>query len=194
MENRTMGTEDDIREKLLQGHTPKMLIESGYKKSTVYKVYETIRQFTNTVNPPVWTIESITFSNSGRYMPGAVGQVSFSFRNKAERDLYVMNLGIQTEWMGRQNQWIAQPIRELLRPGQAKFISLSFLIPSDQPLGEYEFYFGVEGQYLPAQSYESTMLTTQWSEPKIIEVKRPFTGINIFLSHSVHDKYLVREL
>lgn len=189
-----MGIEDDIRTKLLQGQTPKALIELGYKKSTVYKVYETIRQFTNDVNPPMWVIESINFSNGARYMPGAAGQVSFTFRNKAERDLYVTNLGIQTEWLGRQSQWIAQPIRELLKPGQAKFVSLSFLIPADQKLGEYEFYFGIEGQYLPAQSYESTMLTTQWSEPKIIEIKRPSTGITIFLSHSVLDKSLVTEL
>lgn len=189
-----MGIEDEIRTKLLQGQTPTALIELGYKKSTVYKVYEGIRQFTNTVNPPKWVIESINFSSGGRFMPGTNGQVSFTFRNKAERDLYVTSLGIQTEWLGRQNQWIAQPIRELLKPGQAKFISLSFPIPADQKLGEYEFYFGLEGQYLPAQSYESTMLTTQWSEPKIIEIKRPYTGITIFLSHSVKDKSLVTEL
>lgn len=189
-----MGIEEDIRDKLHQGITPKNLIEQGYKKSTVYKVYETQRQFTNQVNPPMWTIEAISFSNGARYLPGNSAQVSFYFKNNADRDLYVMNLGIQPEWLGRQTQWIAQPIRELLRPGQTKFVSFSFVIPSDLPLGEYEFYFGVEGQYLPAQSYENTRLTTQWSEPKIIEVKQPTRGINIFLSHSIHDKYLVSEL
>lgn len=194
MDFQNMGTEDEIREKLQQGFTPASLVESGYKKSTVYKVHETIKQFNNTTNSPKWTITNIVFNNGGYFMPGNTVRVNFHFKNNAERDLYVLNLGLRPEWMISENKWITQPVKELLKPGQMKFISLTFDIPLNCSLGEYDLYFGVEGQYLPVQSYEDTMLTTQWSDPIVLHVKRPRTGVTVFLSHSMQDQYLVREL
>lgn len=189
-----MGIEDEIREKLQQGFTPASLVENGYKKSTVYKVHEIIKQFNNTTNPPKWTIASIAFNNDGRFMPGTTVRVSFYFKNTGERDLYVVNLGVRAEWMIFENRWMAQSVKELLKPGQMKYVSLSFDVPNNLSLGEYDLYFGVEGQYLPVQSYEDTMLTTQWSDPVVLHIKRPRTGVTVFLSHSVQDQYLVRDL
>jgi hypothetical protein len=189
-----MLIEEQIRQLLLTGQSPKSVIEKGFKKSTVYKVYDSVKQFTNPVNLPKWTIEAIAFNNNGRYMPGNTAQINFYFKNNSDRDLYIVNLGVQPEWMIKQNQWIAQPLKELLKAGQRKFLSLSFGVPNNLPLGEYELYFGVEGQYLPVHNFEDTALTTQWSDPKIINVKKPSTGVSIFLSHGVQDSYLVQQL
>lgn len=190
-----MGIEDDIRYELHQGTDLKDLIDNrGYKKSTVYKVLESIKTHSNNVNPPDWSIESIQFNKyDKRYMPGNAVRITFVFRNQSQRDLYVYNIGIQPEWLTDEKKWFSQPLKELLKPRQTKYITISFPIPPDTRLGEYELLFGVEGQFLPVQENAGS-LTTTWSTPIILHVKHPFSNNKIFLSHSIQDKFLVREL
>lgn len=192
-----MGTEDKIRELLLQGHEPRSIIrDHKFAKSTVYKVHESIRSFQDKVTPHNWVIENIMINGQTqpRVMPGDTIRINFSFRNNNNQDFYAVNLGIQPEWMVQENRWTCQSIKDLIKPGQSKFVSLSFEIPSDLSLGEYEITFGVEGQYLPVQDYGGQSLTTHWTNPTILNVKKPSKNIRIFLSHSIQDEYLVREL
>lgn|GEM_PF-2239739 len=191
-----MGIEDEIRYLLHQGRTPQELVNSphNYKKSTIYKVAETIKTFSKTISPPQWSIQNIRFNKpDSRYMPGEVVRVDFTFRNESRRDLYVLNIGVRAEWMIKENMWYSQPLKEIIRPMQAKFVSISFPIKRDISLGEYELLFGVEGQYLPVLENEGG-ITTTWSEPIILSVKHPLSGNKVFLSHSVQDKFLVRQL
>ncbi len=190
-----MGIEDEIRNYLHQGLTPKQVIENhNFKKSTVYKVAETIQTFSDNVNPPEWSILNIRFNKpNDRYMPGEAVQVNFTFQNQSNRDLYVINIGIQTEWMIKESKWYSQQVKALIKPNQSRFISISFPIPRNIGLGEYELHFGVEAQYLPATGYEN-QITTDWSHPLILHIKHPLSNNKVFLSHSVNDQFLVREL
>ena len=192
-----MGTEDKIRNLLLQGYQPRTLVsEQGFKKSTVYKVYDTVRTFEDNIIPHEWTFENIQINgqNQPRVMPGNMIRMSFSFKNNTNQDFYVVNLGVQPEWMVQENRWICQSFKDLVKPGQSKFVSVSFEVPSNISLGEYELTFGAEGQYLPVQNYGEQSLTTHWTSPIILDVKKPSKGITIFLSHSIQDEYRVREL
>jgi hypothetical protein len=194
-----MGKEDEIRNLLQQGYTPKSVIGLGYPKSTVYKVAATVQTFTNAITEPVWSVENIN-SNKGifddsnpRFLPGQQMTLNYDFVNKSPQDMYVKSLGVQTEWMIREGIWWSQNVGDVLRPGQRRHVTLSFPVPVNLPLGEYEVSFGVEGQFLPVQGY-SGPIQTQWSNPLILHVRHPMTGQVIFLSHSVQDIRLVREL
>jgi len=190
-----MGVEDEIRELLQNGNSPTSVIEMGFKKSTVYKIYNSIKTFSNKINKPNWIIENIIFNKPNtRYLPGESVSVNFYFKNNSERDLYIINLGIQTEWMIKDNTWYSQKLNSVLKPNQKKFMTITFPIPQEIPLGEYELLFGVECQYLPVQDYREQSITTQWSEPQILHIKHPLTNDKIFISHSVKDKQLVYQL
>lgn len=189
-----MGIEDDIRYHLLQGATPKTVIEQHhYRKSTVYKVAETIRTFSSNTIPPLWRIGNIRFNkNDSRYMPGEAVRVDFYLTNEASKDLYLQKIGIQTEWMINQGIWYSNSVNSIIKPRDWKYFSISFPVPPEIPLGEYELLFGVEGQYLPAISQER--VETTWSYPQVLNIKHPLSGKKVFLSHSVENKFLVREL
>ncbi len=192
-----MGTEEKIRDMLLQGYEPKSLVrDHGFKKSTVYKVYDNVRTYEDNVKPHEWTFENILINgqNQPRIMPGNTIRISFSFKNNTNQDFYVVNLGVQPEWMAQESKWVCQSFKDLVKPGQSKFVSVSLEVPSDTSLGEYELTFGVEGQYLPVQNYENQSLTTHWTHPIILNIKKPSKYLTIFLSHSIQDEYLVREL
>ncbi len=190
-----MGIEDEIRELLQKGNTPQSVIDLRYKKSTVYKIYNTLKTFTGTVNRPDWTIENIIFNKSDmRYLPGESVAVNFYFKNNSQHDLYVVNIGIQAEWMIRDNTWYSQKLNEVIRPQQKKYLALTFSIPSTEPLGEYQLSFGVECQYLPVRDVRDQALSTRWSDPIILHLKHPLAGEKLFLSHSVKDKQLVYQL
>lgn len=194
-----MGKEDEIRSLLQQGHTPKYVIGLGFPKSTVYKVAASIQTFTSQVAEPVWGVENIT-TNKGifddwnpRFLPGEQLTLNYDFVNKSPQDMYVKSLGVRTEWMIRDGIWWSQNIGDVLRPGQRRHVTMSFPVPINTPLGEYEITFGVDGQYLPVQGY-SAPIQTQWSNPLILHVRHPMRGQVVFLSHSVQDIRLVREL
>lgn len=189
-----MGTEDEIRYHLHQGISPKTLIEQyNYRKSTVYKVADSIRTYSTNTTPPLWTIGNIRFSKiNARYLPGEAIRIDFYLQNQASRDLYLQNIGIQTEWMINQGTWYSNSVNSIIRPKEWRYFSISFPIPNEISLGEYELLFGVEGQYLPAISQER--VSTIWSYPQVLHIKHPLTGKKVFLSHSVENKFLVREL
>ena len=190
-----MGREDEIRNLLQEGHTPISLIHRGHKKSTVYKIYNTLKTFSGKITKPNWIIENIVFNKpTVRYLPGESITVSFYFKNNSERDLYVVNVGIQTEWMIKDHTWYSQKLNIVLKPNQKKYMNLTFPIPQTLALGEYELLFGVECQYLPVTDYGGQSIVTQWSEPQIVNIKHQLTNETLFLSHSVKDIQLVYEL
>ena len=187
--------EEEILSLFHQGYTAKQIMEMNYKKSTVYKVSNDFKTFSGQVRKPLWKIENIIFDHPNcRYFPGNIVNVNFEIVNYSIHDLYILSVGIQTEWMIKENIWTSQVLKDLLKPKQRSRIKLSFQIPYDIPFGEYELLFGLEGEYLPTQGYNESPLCPIWTEPLVLHVKYPLIHETVFLSHSVKDIYLVREL
>jgi hypothetical protein len=191
-----MGVEEEIRKQLLQGYTPRQLIQKGYQKSTVYKVYNSIKQhiYTADINKPGWQITNIRFNREGaRYLPGDIVSLSFNFHNLSNNDIYLHRIGLNAEWLP-PDKWQVIDVRDLVKSGQERPFSLTIQVPKDITLGEYELRLGVEKQYLPTIGYQSEHLTVEWSEPVIIHIKKPLNGNKVFISHSVHDIAMIRQL
>jgi len=185
-----MSTEDEIANRLLQGYTPAQLINEGYKKSTVYKVNQEIRAHMMQTTKPEWMIKNLNPAEL-RALPRQTRSLSFQFENTSDKDMYLYKAGIWVEWMP-SDTWVAQDVRDLIRPGQKRFFSFILSVPADIALGEYSMALGVEMQYLPANEYQT--MQTQWTEPLVFHVKEPLRNIRIFLSHSTNDLSLVRQL
>lgn len=187
-----MGIEDEIRILFSQGYTPQAILSSHpyYKKSTVYKVYRELSTRQVPLTPPQWYVKISPDIESKRYLPGVVERVTCDIRNNASLDFYVTTSGLQPEWL--QGQWHVNTERFLLRPGESRPVRIDLPIPQDVELGEYELRFGVEGQYLG--SGVANLSTVQWAEPFVLQVKLPRTGYKLFLSHSVRDMRLVRQI
>ncbi|MFX0206249.1 MAG: toll/interleukin-1 receptor domain-containing protein [Candidatus Hodarchaeota archaeon] len=190
-----MGVEDEIRELLQKGITPIDIINKHhYKKSTVYKINNEMKMREKPISEPEWIIENINL-NKSRYQGGDRASISYQLRNISPMDLYVYRVGIELEWMRKENTWYIHGERFLLKTGDSKSLRGEFSIPIDCPLGEYDLIFGIEGQFLsPKMIGHSTSYQTQWSMPLILEVKRPTTGVKIFISHSTKNISLVRSL
>lgn len=187
-----MGIEDEIHELLLQGNLPRDLIQRGYKKSTTYKVYNSLTTNSVPITQSAWLAEGITFSK-GRFLPRDIAQVSFQVKNNSSADLYVYRAGAQPEWLYRENTWYPQELRILLAPAERKKVSVSFPIP-DLALGEYEIIFGLEGQFLsPDLNFAPTGNSPLWTTPATIEIKYP-VSCQVFISHSTQNLSLVRQL
>jgi len=183
------GIEDEILEYLKQGLSPKEIIEMGYKKSTVYKVYQKFKALTCKLQY-AWKIEDIKISPKKRFLPGEYVTISGYFKNTSDRDFYLYRIGIQPEWLIKDNEWFAREIRQVIKPGERKFVSFRMKIPKDIPFGEYELRFGVEGQYL--MTGEPPKFS--WAEPPVIlHVKHP-VWLKVFISHSSKDLSLIRLL
>lgn len=187
-----MGVQDEITKYLQDGYTPQQIISMGYKKSTVYKVHETLKTYITQIGKADWYATDIRF-NEPRYLPRDKISVSFSFENTSSKDMYLYEMGIWVEWL-KQGEWYAQGVRDLVKAGQRRFFSFLIPIPNDISLGEYELRFGIKSQYLPVMEYEDQTLQVQWSEPEIIHIKYPLTGVKIFISHSTQDMQLIRQL
>jgi hypothetical protein len=185
-----MSIEDDIASRLLQGYTPIQLVNEGYKKSTVYKVNQEIKARLMQTTKPEWMITNILPAEP-RGLPRQNVSLSFQFENASAKDMYLYRIGIWTEWM-QGDTWIAQEVKDLIRPGQKRFFSFILSIPDNISLGEYMMHFGIEMQYLPATEYQP--LQTLWAEPLVFHVKEPLRGLRIFISHSTKDMTLVRQL
>lgn len=182
-----MPMEEEIGDHLRKGKTPKELIQMGYSKSTVYKVYR--RFYEGEVRETYSSWEIKCKFDQERYQPVQRGNVEFTLKNTSTSDLYVYRVGIQPEWM-KEREWYALPARILLHPLEEKKFTISFEIP-DLPFGEYRVSFGVEGLYLyPLKSEQSI----QWSEPVYIHIKMPRCDMMVFISHSVKDMHLIRQL
>lgn len=186
----SMSVEDEIRNKLMQGYSPQQVIQQGYKKSTVYKIYSSTKSQSFQITQPSWSIQNATALDV-RYLPGQSVPLGFLFRNDSLLDIYVNKIGLRAEWM-QPDSWHAQEINDLVKRGTQRWFSFSLPIPRDVKLGEYELLFGLEGQYLPTTQFQPTQV--EWSEPAILHVKQPLTGMKIFFSHSTEDITLVRQL
>jgi hypothetical protein len=188
----SMGIEDEIRALFSQGYTPQSILSSQpYKKSTVYKVYRELSTRQAPVAPPQWYVNVSPHPETKRYLPGGLERFTCDVRNNAPMDLYVTSSGMQPEWL--RGQWHINPERFLLRPGESRSLRIDLPIPQDIALGEYELRFGIEGQYL-GQGGISNLSAIQWAEPFALQVKCPRNGYKLFLSHSVKDLNLVRQV
>ncbi len=186
-----MGVEEEIQQLLLEGRTPKEVIQMGYQKPTVYKIHGILKKGTVTETYSLWCIENIKFSQD-RYQPNQSGIVTFELRNTADTDLYVYRVGIQPEWL--KEKWYSITLRVLLHPNEKKQSVIGFDIPQ-LPLDEYGIRFGTEGQYLyPSIRGIKGEQYIQWSEPVFIDIKMPRMRYKIFISHSTQDMFLIRQL
>lgn len=186
-----MGVEDEIRTLLVKGYSAQDVIRQGYRKSTVYKVYSSSITEAVPVSPPAWWINWQV--GKQRYLPGEIASFRYSLKNTSGMDLYVYRTGIQPEWL--EGHWYAQEGRFLLRPGETRKLAINVSVPSDISLGEYEMRWGVEGQFVGVGAPVSgSNIQTQWTEPFVLEIKKPLTGYRVFISHSTADMYLVRQL
>lgn len=186
-----MGIEDSIRDLLSKGYSPQDIIREGFRKSTVYKVYNEFTAELVPVTAPAWQISWQL--GKQRYLPGDTVTFRYSVRNASGIDLYVYRTGVQPEWS--VGEWYAQENRLLLHPGHSRNLALNVLIPADIPLGEYEMRWGLDAQFVgPGAPISNSTIQTQWTEPFVLEVKKPRTGYKVFISHSTRDMYLVRQL
>ena len=186
-----MGKEDEITRYLLQGYAPQQVIDMGYSKSTVYKVYQGVKSYLTPVTKPDWVVNIVPAEP--RCLPEKSISMKINFENRSDRDLYLYRVGISSEWMD-SDKWLAQDVKDLIKSGRSRLFSFVLPVPSSTALGEYELRFGIEGQYLPVRGGSDQHMQTQWSEPIIFHVKHPPTGIKVFVSHSTQDMHLVREL
>jgi hypothetical protein len=185
-----MRIEEQIALRLQQGAAPSQLIAEGFRKSTVYKVLNALKVRQAPTPAPLVLVQLTT--DRDRYLPGATAQASFTVTNNSAADLYVFQAGVRPEWVA-QNQWIPTTIRKLLGPSASTVVRLSLPIPSDLTLGEKDLFFGVQGQWVGPQS-TSPSSEVMWTNPMLIRVQRPWTGIKVFLAHSVFDMSLVSQL
>ncbi len=186
-----MGIEDQIAFRLRQGTPARQLVAEGFKKSTVYKVLDTLSASAN--SPAPTSLLSVQLATDhDRYLPGATVQATFSVTNHTSADLYVFQAGARPDWIG-QNDWIATTIRKLLGPGAAMTVRLSLAIPPDTTLGEKDLFFGIQGQWVGPQS-SSPSGELMWTNPMVLRVQRPRAGLNVVISHSVFQMSLVAQL
>jgi len=149
--------------------------------------------YTADINKPGCQITNIRFDREvARYLPGDMVSLSFDFHNLSDNDIYLHRIWLQAEWL--RDEWYVMDVGDLVKSGQERPFSLTIQVPKEIALGEYELMFGVEKQYLPATGYQGENLAVEWSEPVIIHVKKPLNGTKVFISHSVHDIVLIRQL
>lgn len=186
-----MNIESNIRDLLASGYSPQDVIREGYTKSTVYKVYRNLAAQRVPIMLPAW--QSSVETRKDRYLPGETAVISYSVRNTSGIDLYIYRIGIQPEWL--QGEWYARESRSLLRPGESQSVVLNVPIVADIALGEYEMRCGLDAQFVgPGAPPSIPAIHTQWTEPFILEIKKPLRGYKVFISHSTADMYLVRQL
>src|SRR5258708_27042170 len=83
----SMGIEGQIATRLQEGATPKQLIAEGFRKSTVYKVAETLRAHQAPAPPPPLLVSLAT--DRDRYLPGETAHATVTLANRTTADLYV---------------------------------------------------------------------------------------------------------
>jgi hypothetical protein len=178
-----MGIEEQIALRLQQGVAPRDLIGEGFRKSTVYKVFDALRPHQAPTPAPLLLVHLTTDRTS--YPPGVAAQASFAVTNQTAADLYIFQAGVRPEWLS-PSEWIPTTVRKLLAPGTSLTVRLIVSIPVEIELGEKELLFGVQGQWVGPQS-TSPSSAIMWTNPLIIRIQRPRTGTKVFLSHSVVD-------
>ncbi len=200
-----MGIEDDVRSYIARGYDPQQLIQLGFKKSTVYKVYAEQKPTTSVAGQAMWSAQGISFNRGidGRYLPQETATIGFTVVNQSPSDMYVFRAGVQPEWLERhlgtgQSEWLTQDGTFLLRPNQGRAFRLRMEVPGDLVLGQYDLRFGIEGQFLTphAPAFNSAFGPTpcpQWTEPVVFRVQYPLRQ-SAFVSHSTSNMSLIRQL
>jgi hypothetical protein len=186
-----MKIEEQIGHRLRQGVPAAQLVGQGFRKSTVYKVLDSLRAPANSLAPtPLVTVHMTT--NSERYLPGATVQATFTLTNNSGADMYIFQAGVRPEWISRAD-WIATTIRKLLGAGGSMQVRLNLAIPEQTTLGDKELLFGIQGQWVgPLTNSPSSEL--MWSSPMILKLQRPPIGIKVFITHAVFDPSLIAQL
>ncbi len=90
-----------------------------------------------------------------------------------------------------KDTWFKIDVKELVKGGGQRWFNFQVPIPHDIGLGNYELVFGVEGQYLPGSQLQPQV---EWSVPAVLQIKKPWTGLQAFFSHSNNDGLLVASL
>jgi len=186
-----VGTEDQIAFRLRQGAPPRQLIEEGFKKSTVYKVLDSLTGAANAPAPSALIAVQLN-TDRERYLPGMTVQATFLMTNHTSSDLYVFQAGARPEWIA-QNEWIPTTVRKLVGPAASLSVRLPIAIPLETTLGEKDLFFGIQGQWVGPQS-SSPSGELMWTTPMVLRVQRPPSGLRVFVSHSVHQASLVAQL
>lgn len=151
-----LGIEDKIRSELIQGTSVKSLIVSGYKRSTVYKVNGDIRTVSEHITPQ-WSIGNIRFDKYDRhYNSGEAVRITFDLKNLSSMNLYVRKIGIQTEWMIKENIWVFQKVNEIVDGYWPKRYTIDFAIPKETELKEFKIEFLMEGIFIPQEELPIT--------------------------------------
>jgi hypothetical protein len=185
-----VGIEEQIASRLQLGAEPRELVAEGFRKSTVYKVAETMRAHHAPTPAPMVLVNLTT--DRERYLPGEIAQLRFALTNQSSTDLYVFQAGVRPEWL-EPGQWVPSLQRKLLSPGDTLPVRLSLPLPPALPLGEKELLFGVQGQWVGPDS-RSPSNEIMWTSPLLLRLQRNWTGATVFLAHSVRDISLVSKL
>ncbi len=185
-----MGIEDQIATRLRDGATPRDLIAEGFRKSTVYKVLDSLKPQAAPTPAPLLVVHPSPDRPS--YPPGSAAQITFTVTNQGSADLYIFQAGVRPEWFP-SNQWIPTGVRKLVAPASSLALRITVALPAELELGERELSFGVQGQWVGPQS-TSPASEIMWASPMIIRIQRPPTGIRVFVSHSVFDMSWVARL
>jgi len=201
-----MGIEDEVRSYLTRGYNPQQIIRQfGFKKSTVYKVYNEQKSSIALVTQASWSAKNISFDRGldGRYLPGETATIRFNLINQSPSDLYVVRAGVQPEWLQMhlgtgQSEWLVQDGTFMLRPNERRAFRFNIEVPDDLALDEYDLRFGMEGQFLSpnvaVSSYRySPAYYPEWTDPIVFRVQYPLTH-TVFVSHSTKNMSLVRQL
>lgn len=186
-----MKIEEQIAHRLKQGVPAAQLVGEGFRKSTVYKVLDSLRAPANSP-APVSLVSIQMKTDRERYLPGATVQASFMLTNNSSADLYVFQAGARPEWISRTD-WISTTVRRLLGAGTSMQIRLNLSIPDQTALGEKELIFGIQGQWVgPFTNSPSTEL--MWSNPMLLKIQRPPIGVKVFVTHAVFDPSVIAQL
>lgn len=196
-----MTTEDEIRQKLISGYTVDALLNEHYRKSTIYKVKKLLK----TTDRPIgqWAfkiydvmLNGIPYTSSPRFDPKGRIEVQGNLKNTSYYDLYVSEVGIMPEWLERDEKWYSKKESFLLKPNQSRSFAFTLYV-DDLNFGEYLLKFGIVGQWLGANVSGISPSIIQGAgaisaEPLILQLKKQYSGISIFISHSVKDMNVVR--
>lgn len=199
-----MTIENEIYEKLIGGQSVEMLLSQGeYKKSTIYKIKKRLETEKRPASQWSFVIENVKFNgldpSFARIEPEGRVVVTGQLKNISSLDLYISEMGIMPEWLEQKNEWYSRKDAFLLKTYQYRNFAFTLDV-SNLNYDEYTLKFGIIGQWLGSNIMGSNFLPlvqgqqTIWTEPLVIQLKNPYSGHSIFISHSVNDKRVVRQI
>lgn len=183
-----MTIEDEIAKLLMDGKSPTEVIKGGYSKSTVYQVYNKIKEMTPQLPVKEWNwLASATFDKT-RYLPEGSGYVDLKLKNTGVTDLFVSQAGVQFDW--QSDKWLSTALKLFLSPGEEKSLTrIYFAVPSNISLGNHCYRIGIVTHVWYSSGWLN--IGTIWSEDQLLEVKYPKRDYRVFIAHSVKDSNIV---